>query len=83
MIKSTPKFIKKRKSWKKGSNVQVFSNRHQISCHGVINDVDCDILLVFYSTKKSDSFSKRGSKWSEEIGATQQLCGKAMLLGQK
>ena len=76
MIKSTQKFIKERKGWKKGSNVQVFSNRYQIWCHGVINEVDGDMLMVFYSNNETTSFSKKLSRWSAEIRATQQLSGK-------
>ena len=71
MIISTPKFLKESKSWKKESNVQTFSNRHQIWCHGVINYVDGDMLMVFYSNIESNSFSKKLSRWS-----TQQSSGK-------
>ena len=65
--------MKERNRWKKGSNVKVFSNQYQIWCHGVSNDCDGNMLMVFYSNNELNSFSEKSSRWSAEIHVTTSI----------
>jgi len=77
LVKSTDEFIKIRKSWKKGDNLEVYSQGQHMWCQtGKIDEVlqknksqKHDIFRVFYTNSEGKDFSKYLDRWSPFLRA--------------